>query len=73
MLHGQALKLIYDVLILGTNIVVFYFARRFAWPMLHMVAALSVVNTASKVVYYFLLLRIAATAMHTPSAHFKAA
>jgi len=72
-LHGQALKLIYDVLILGANIVVFYYARRLAWPMLHMVAVLSAVNTAAKVVYYFLLLRVATTAMRTPSPQFKAA
>ena len=72
-LHGQGLKLIYDVLILGLNLLVFYWARRLAWPMLHMVIAMSVVNTASKVVYYFVLLRIAATAMRTPSAHFKTA
>ncbi len=70
-LHGQALKLIYDVLILGSNLLVFYWARRFVWPMLQMVTAMSVMNTASKVVFYFLLLRIAATAMRTPSAHFK--
>lgn len=72
-LHGQGLKLIYDVLLLGANLLVFYCARRLAWPMLHMLAAMSVMNTASKVVYYVLLLRIAATAMRTPSAHFKAA
>jgi lipopolysaccharide exporter len=72
-LHGQALKLIYDVLILGANLLVFYCARRLAWPMLHMVAVMSGVNTASKVVYYLLLLRIAATAMRTPSAHLKVA
>ncbi|MBV8674335.1 MAG: hypothetical protein JOZ33_12950 [Acidobacteriaceae bacterium] len=72
-LQGQALKLIYDVLILGANLSVFYFARRLAWPMLHMVAAMSVMNTASKVVYYFVLLRIAATSLRTPSAHFKPA
>lgn len=70
-LHGQGLKLIYDVLILGANLLVFYWARRLAWPMLHMVTAMSVMNTASKVVYFFLLLRIAATAMRTPSAHLK--
>jgi len=31
------------------------------------------VNTAAKVVYYFLLLRVATTAMRTPSPQFKAA
>jgi len=72
-LHGQGLKLIYDVLILGANLLVFYCARRLAWPMLHMVTAMSVVNTASKVVYYLLLVRIAATAIRTPSAHIKTA
>jgi lipopolysaccharide exporter len=70
-LHGQGLKLIYDVLLLGANILVFYWARRLAWPMLHMLTAMSVINTASKVFYYVLLLRIAATAIRTPSGHFK--
>jgi O-antigen/teichoic acid export membrane protein len=60
-LHGQRLKLIYDILILGGNIMVFFIARHFVWPMLHMVTAMSAINTASKVVYYFVLLRIAAT------------
>jgi lipopolysaccharide exporter len=64
-LHGQRLKLIYDILILGGNILVFFIARHLGWPMLHMVAALSAINTASKVVYYFVLLRIAATAIRS--------
>lgn len=72
-LHGQRLKLIYDVLILGANIMVFFFARRLAWPMLHMVTAMSIVNTASKVVYYLLLFRIAATAMRALPTRLKAA
>jgi O-antigen/teichoic acid export membrane protein len=62
-LHGQRLKLIYDVLILGGNLMVFFFARHLGWPMLHMVTVMSVINTASKVVYYFVLFRIAATAV----------
>jgi O-antigen/teichoic acid export membrane protein len=62
-LRGQRLKLIYDVLILGGNLMVFVLARHLGWPMLHMVTAMSVMNTASKVVYYFVLLRIAASAI----------
>jgi lipopolysaccharide exporter len=62
-LHGQRLKLIYDLLILGGNLMVFFFARHLSWPMLHMVTVMSVMNTASKVVYYFVLFRIAATAI----------
>jgi lipopolysaccharide exporter len=62
-LHGQRLKLIYDVLILGGNVIVFFMARHCGWPMLHMVTAMSAMNTASKVVYYFVLFRIAATAI----------
>ena len=61
-LHGQRLKLIYDILILGGNVLVFFIARHFNWPMLHMVTAMSAMNTSSKVVYYFVLLRIAVTA-----------
>jgi lipopolysaccharide exporter len=60
-LHGQRLKLIYDVLILGGNLMVFFSARHLGWPMLHMVTVMSMMNTASKVIYYFVLLRIAAT------------
>jgi lipopolysaccharide exporter len=61
-LHGQRLKLIYDMLVLGGSVMVFFIARHFGWPILHMVTALSATNTASKVVYYFVLFRIAATA-----------
>lgn len=62
-LHGQRLKLIYDLLILGGNLMVFFFARHLDWPMLYMVTVMSAMNTASKVVYYFVLFRIAATAI----------
>lgn len=72
-LRGQRLKLIYDVLILGGNLMVFVFARRLGWSMLHMVTIMSGVNTASKVVYYLVLFRIAATAMRPPSMQLKAA
>lgn len=65
-LHGQRLKLIYDIFILGGNLLVFWFARRLDWPMLHMITAMSAINTGSKVVYYFVLLRIATTAVQTP-------
>jgi O-antigen/teichoic acid export membrane protein len=64
-LHGQRLKLIYDMLILGGNIMVFFIARHLGWPMLHMVTAMSAMNTVSKVVYYFVLFRIAATGIPT--------
>jgi lipopolysaccharide exporter len=60
-LHGQRLKLIYDVVVLGGNLSVFALARQHGWPMLHMVAAMSVMNTASRLVYYLVLLRIAST------------
>jgi lipopolysaccharide exporter len=59
-LHGQRLKLIYDVLILGGNLMVFVLARHLGWTMLHMVTMMSGANTASKAVYYLVLLRIAA-------------
>lgn len=62
-LHGQRLKLIYDLLVLGGNLTVFFLARHFGWPMLYMVTVMSAMNTASKVIYYFVLLRIAATAV----------
>jgi O-antigen/teichoic acid export membrane protein len=72
-LHGQRLKLIYDVLILGGNLMVFVLARHLGWTMLHMVTIMSAANTASKVVYYLVLLRIAVTAMRPPSMRIKAA
>jgi lipopolysaccharide exporter len=62
-LHGQRLKLVYDVLILGGNLMAFFLSRHFGWPMLHMVVVMSAMNTVSKVVYYFVLFRIAATAI----------
>jgi O-antigen/teichoic acid export membrane protein len=62
-LHGQRLKLIYDTLILGGNLMAFFFSRHFGWPMLQTVTVMSVMNTASKVVYYCVLFRIAATAV----------
>ena len=61
-LHGQRLKLIYDVAVLGGNLGVFAFADRNGWPLLHMVVAMSVMNTASRIIYYLVLLRIATTA-----------
>jgi O-antigen/teichoic acid export membrane protein len=64
-LHGQGLKLIYDVAVLGGNLLVFVLARGHGWPMLHMVAAMSIMNTASKVIYYLVLLRIATSRCHT--------
>jgi O-antigen/teichoic acid export membrane protein len=72
-LRGQRLKLIYDVLILGGNLMVFVFARHLGWTMLHMVTIMSGVNTASKIVYYLVLLRIAATAMRPSSMRLRAA
>jgi O-antigen/teichoic acid export membrane protein len=66
-LHGQRLKLIYDIFILGGNLLVFWFARRLDWPMLHMITVMSAMNTGSKVVYYFVLLRIAATGVQAPT------
>lgn len=65
-LHGQRLKLIYDVFILGGNLLVFWFARRLDWPMLHMVTVMSAMNTGSKIVYYFVLHRIVSTAVQVP-------
>jgi O-antigen/teichoic acid export membrane protein len=62
-LHGQRLKLIYDLLILSGNLVVFFLARYCDWPMLHMVTVMSAMNTASKAIYYLVLFRIAATAI----------
>jgi len=70
-LHGQRLKLIYDVLILGGNLIVFVLAQQLGWTMLHMVTMMSGVNTASKVVYYLVLLRIAGTAMRPSSMRLK--
>jgi lipopolysaccharide exporter len=72
-LRGQRLKLIYDVLILGANLTVFVLARHLGWTMLHMLTIMSGANTASKVVYYFVLLRIATTAMQPSSMRLKAA
>jgi O-antigen/teichoic acid export membrane protein len=72
-LRGQRVKLIYDVLILGGNLMVYGFARQLGWSMLHMVAAMSVMNTASKAAYYLVLLRIATTATRTTSTRLKAA
>ena len=60
-LHGQRLKLIYDVVVLGGNLGVFAVADRNGWPLLHMVVAMSVMNTASRIIYYLVLLRIATT------------
>ncbi len=72
-LRGQRLKLIYDILILGANLMVFVVARHLGWTMLHMLAIMSAANTTSKVVYYLVLLRIATTAMGTPSMQLKTA
>jgi lipopolysaccharide exporter len=60
-LDGQRLKLIYDVLILGGNVLVFFIARKLGWGMLHMLTIMSGINTLSKIVYYLVLLRIAFT------------
>jgi lipopolysaccharide exporter len=72
-LHGQRLKLIYDVFVLGGNLIVFVLARHLGWTMLHMVTLMSGVNTASKVIYYLVLLRIAGTAMRPSSTRLKTA
>ncbi len=72
-LRGQRLKLIYDVLILGGNLMVFVFARHLGWTMLGTVTIMSGVNTASKIVYYLVLLRIAATAMRPSSMRLRTA
>jgi len=72
-LRGQRLKLIYDVLILGGNLTVFFFARHLGWTMLGTVATISGVNTASQFVYYLVLFRIAATAMRAPSMQVRTA
>jgi len=61
-LNGQRLKLVYDIFILGGNLVVFFFAKHLSWPMLYMVTVMSVMNTTSKVLYYCVLFRIASTA-----------
>jgi lipopolysaccharide exporter len=68
-LHGQRLKLIYDFLTLGGNLALFFLARRFSWPMLHMLTAMTGLNTASKVFYYLVLLRIATTATQKALPH----
>jgi lipopolysaccharide exporter len=60
-LRGQRLKLIYDIVVLGGNVVVFLVARQAHWPMLRMIAGMSIMNTASKVIYYLVLLRLAST------------
>jgi lipopolysaccharide exporter len=72
-LRGQRLKLIYDLSILGGNLMVFVLARHLGWTMLHMVTIMSGVNTASKVVYYLVLFRIATTAMRPSPMRLKAA
>ena len=72
-LRGQRLKLIYDVLILGGNLMVFVLAGHLSWTMLHTMTIMSGVNTAFKVVYYLVLFRIAATAILPSSMRLKAA
>jgi lipopolysaccharide exporter len=47
--------------VLGGNVVVFLVARQAHWPMLRMIAGMSIMNTASKVIYYLVLLRLAST------------
>ena len=59
-LQGQRFKLAYDVLTLAGNLTVFALARRLNWPVLRTVAMLSGVNTVSLVIYYLVLLKIAA-------------
>jgi lipopolysaccharide exporter len=66
-LRGQRLKLIYDVMVLGGNLLVFVFARHLGWTMLGTVTVMSGVNTASRIVYYLVLLRIATTATRPSS------
>jgi O-antigen/teichoic acid export membrane protein len=72
-LRGQRLKLIYDVVVLGGNLLVFLLAQQAHWPMLRTVAALSVINTASKIVYYFVLLRVAISGIRTSTIALEAA
>jgi O-antigen/teichoic acid export membrane protein len=66
-LHGQRLKLIYDFLILGGNVMVFVFALHLGWTMLGTLKIMSGVNTACIIVYYLVLLRIATTGMRRSS------
>jgi lipopolysaccharide exporter len=66
-LQGQRLKLIYDFLILGGNLMVFVFARNLGWTMLGTLKIMSGVNTACIIVYYLVLLRIATTGMRPSS------
>jgi len=72
-LQAQRSKLIYDALVLGGNLSLFAVSRQLGWPMLQMVAAMSGLNTAIRVAYYLMLLRVATTAARDSSPRLKAA
>lgn len=59
-LSGQEMKLIWDVLSLGSLLAVFFFAQWRSMPPLQTIRVLTVVNTALRVVYYLILVRIIA-------------
>lgn len=72
-LQGQRLKLIYDVVILGGNLGLFAVSRHAGWSMLQMITSMSGLNTAARVVYYLVLLRLVSTAARRSSGQLKAA
>ncbi len=57
-LQGQRSKLVFDTLTLVGSIGVFTLAHMLDWPVLRTISTLSIINTASIVLYFLVLLRI---------------
>jgi O-antigen/teichoic acid export membrane protein len=60
----QEVKFIYDILTFGGTIAVFAAAHHRGWPVMTLVAALSLLNTAAYAVFFILVLNISSTQVH---------
>jgi len=72
-LNGQEMKLIWDVLSLGSLLTLFFVAQWRVLEPLQTIRALSVVNTLLRVVYYLILIAIVARFRRTHRVHHQAA
>ena len=60
----QEVKFIYDILTFGGTIAVFAIAHHSSWPVMTLIAALTVLKTTAYVVFFMLLLGISSTPVH---------
>jgi O-antigen/teichoic acid export membrane protein len=72
-LSGQEMKLIWDVLSLGSLLAVFFVAQRTSLAPLQTIGFLTIVNTTLRIVYYLILIRIIARFRRTQRAQPEAA